>query len=155
MSGKQMALRTRKLFGTSDPEIIAQQEGLEVIITYLPQRWWDVLLWDYIAIREDLVPKWRRWCLAHSLGHHFMHHGNQLRLAEKAELVYRRRRQEADAEAFAAWLLVPPDELEKLQQVEGDTLDGWTISEHFGIPHEMVPFRLGTGDNPYLNSIGW
>ena len=77
MSGKAVARRVRRKFGTNDPEVIAEKEGLNVVITHLPRRWWDVLLWEFVAIREDLPPKWQKWCLARCLGHHFMHHGNQ------------------------------------------------------------------------------
>jgi len=155
MSGKAAASRVRRKFGTSDPRAIAQREGLQVVTAPLPERWWDVLLWDCIAIREELPPKWERWCIAHCLGHHFMHHGNQLCLKERAELLSRRQRQEADAEVFAAWLLVPEEELQGLREAEGDSLDGWKMSEHFQVPHEMVPFRLGLSRNAYLRSIGW
>ncbi|MEA3253484.1 MAG: ImmA/IrrE family metallo-endopeptidase [Chloroflexota bacterium] len=155
MSGKTAAKRIRKKFGTSDPEAIAEKEGLQVITASLPARWWDILLWDCIAIREDLPPKWQRWCLAHCLGHHFMHHGNQLRLRDRVELIGKRRLQEAEAESFAGWLLVPEDELEALMRAEEQNLDAWKISEHFQVPVEMVPFRLGADDNPYLKTIGW
>ncbi|MCK4221459.1 MAG: ImmA/IrrE family metallo-endopeptidase [Dehalococcoidia bacterium] len=155
MSGKAAARRARKKFGSSDPEAIAQKEGLQVVVTHLPERWWDILLWDCIAIRDDLPPKWQRWCLAHCLGHHFLHHGNQLCLKERAELISKRQRQEAEAESFAAWLLVPEDELEFLRQAEGENLHSWKISEHFQVPNEMVRFRLGLSDNAYLKSIGW
>ena len=155
MSGKETAQDIRRRGSTSNPEIIASREGLEIIETYLPERWWDILLWDCVAIRENLVPKWKRWCIAHCLGHHFMHHGNQLRLHGWTELITERKRQEAEAESFAAWLLIPEDELMALKESEGENLNTWTISEHFGVPDEMVPFRLGTGENPYLKSIGW
>jgi Zn-dependent peptidase ImmA (M78 family) len=155
MSSKTIANRIRKASGTNDPELIAEREGLEVIRAYLPGRWWDILLWDIITVREDLVPKWQRWCLAHCLGHYFMHHGNQLRLKERTELISDRKLQEAEAESFAAWLLVPEEDLNRLKETEGEDLDNWEISEHFQIPQEMVPFRLGLGENPYLKSIGW
>ena len=83
-----------------------------------------------------------------------MHHGNQLRLTERDDLMHKRRLQEAQAESFAAWLLVPEEELEALKQAEGESLDVWKIAEHFDVPAEIVPFRLGLGDNPYLKSIG-
>ena len=56
---------------------------------------------------------------------------------------------------WAAWLLVPEEELEALKQAEGESLDVWKIAERFDVPAEIVPFRLGLGDNPYLKSIGW
>lgn len=155
MSGKAVAGRIREVFATNDPELIAEREGLQVMTIPLPLRWWDILLWDFVAIRDDISLPWRRWCLAHCLGHHFMHHGNQLRLTERDDLIHKRRLQEAQAESFAAWLLVPEEELEALKQAEGESLDVWKIAEHFDVPAEIVPFRLGLGDNPYLKSVGW
>lgn len=155
MSGKAAAGRIRQVFATNDPELIAEREGLQVMIIPLPLRWWDILLWDFVAIRDDISLPWRRWCLAHCLGHHFMHHGNQLRLTERDDLIHKRRLQEAQAESFAGWLLVPEEELEALKQAEGESLDVWKIAEHFNVPAEIVPFRLGLADNPYLKSIGW
>jgi len=155
MSGKAVARRIRKAFNTNDPEVIAEKEGLDVMAISLPQRWWDILLWEFVAIRDDVSLPWRRWCLAHCLGHHFMHHGNQLRLRDLADLICKRRLQEAEAESFAGWLLIPGEELDELKQAEEENLDIWKVAEHFNVPVEMVPFRLGLSDNPYLKSIGW
>ena len=155
MSGKAVARQIRQTFGTNDPELIAGREGLDVLRKPLPDRWWDILLWDCVAIRDDVDLPYVRWCLAHCLGHHFMHHGNQLRLKDKAVLIHKRLLQEAEAESFAAWLLIPQDELEALKQAEGANLTIWMVAEHFNVPADMVPFRLGIGDNPYLKSIGW
>ena len=155
MSGKALARRTRKLFGTTDPEIIAAREGLEVTRIPLPNRWWDILLWDCVAIRDDISLPFVRWCLAHCLGHHFMHHGNQLKMKDWNVLIQKRLLQEAEAESFAAYLLVPESELDELKQLEGENLTAWHVAEHFTIPADMVPYRLGIGDNPYLKSIGW
>ncbi len=155
MSGKALAGRTIKLFGTTDPEIIAAREGLEVTRMPLPRRWWDILLWDCVAIRDDISLPFVRWCLAHCLGHHFMHHGNQLKMKDQTVLIQKRLLQEAEAESFAAYLLVPENELDELKQFEGENLTAWQVAEHFTIPADMVPYRLGSGDNPYLKSIGW
>ena len=142
-------------FGTNDPEIIAYREGLEVKRVPLPDPWWDLLLDDCVAIRDDITLPFVRWCLAHCLGHHFMHHGNQLKLKESRELIQKRLMQEAEAEAFAASLLVPDAELDEFIKDEGEHLTYWTIAQHFVIPDNMVPFRLGIEDNPYLQYIGW
>jgi Zn-dependent peptidase ImmA (M78 family) len=155
MSGKAVAKRTSRLFGTNDPEIIAYREGLEVTRLPLPWSWWDILLYDCIAIRDDISLPFVRWSLAHCLGHHFMHHGNQLKMKDRGVLIHKRLLQEAEAEAFAAWLLVPEAELEELKLLEGENLNAYKIAEHFIIPANMVPFRLGRGYNPYLRSIGW
>jgi Zn-dependent peptidase ImmA (M78 family) len=155
MCGKAVAKHTRKLFGTNDPEVIANREGLEVTRLSLPRRWWDILLRDFVTIRDDISLPFDRWCLAHCLGHYLMHHGNQLKMKDRGVLIRSRLLQEAEAESFAAWLLVPEAELEEYKQAEGENLILWKVAEHFVIPADMVPFRLGNGDNPYLKSIGW
>jgi Zn-dependent peptidase ImmA (M78 family) len=155
MSGRGLARWVIDNFATNDPEVIAQKEGLELIWMSLPRRYWDILIAEFVVIRDDLSPAWQRWCLAHCLGHHFMHHGNQFRLREWSNLISARRVQEAEAEVFTARLLMPEDELQALKNAAGKSLDIWQIAEHFNVPVEMVPFRLGIGENPYLRSIGW
>ena len=113
------------------------------------------MLWNFVAIRDDISLPFVRWCLAHCLGHHFMHHGNQLKMKDQTVLIQKRLLQEAEAESFAAYLLVPESELDELKQFEGENLTAWQVAEHFTIPADMVPYRLGVGDNPYLKSIGW
>jgi len=44
MSGKAVARRVRKKFGTNAPEVIAEKEGLAVMTAHLPQRWWEISL---------------------------------------------------------------------------------------------------------------
>jgi len=48
-----------------------------------------------------------------------------------------RRKQEREAEEFAAFLLAPDEELNSLAAMETDKLAGY-----FGIPIEMMQFRL-------------
>ena len=69
--------------------------------------------WELIVVRRDLTRRWKRWYMAHCLGHHFLHAGNQLWLRKKDEWWW--RRQEREADEFAAYLLMPEEELRKLK----------------------------------------
>lgn len=117
-----------------DVERIATAEQLEVVerdFRTLEEVW----LWPCIAVRRDLSQTWRRWVIAHALGHYFLHRGNQLRFRRGDDLM--RRRQEAQAEQFAAWLLIPEREIARLR-----SLDLGEFAERFDVPPECVGIRF-------------
>jgi len=66
--------------GTED---VAKNEGLKVINWPLLSPIEEVKSGKWVGIREGLLSEQRRWDIAHAIGHHLMHHGNQLLLAEK------------------------------------------------------------------------
>ena len=117
-----------------DVELVAVDEDLEVVDCDF-QTVEEVWLWPCIGVRRDLSPPWRRWVIAHALGHHFLHRGNQLRFRRGDDLM--RRRQEAQAEQFAAWLLMPEREVARLR-----SLDVGEFAERFGVPPECVTIRF-------------
>jgi len=117
-----------------DLEEMALAEGLEVV--EWPYRVLEeTFLWPCIAVRVGLSRVWRRWVIAHALGHHLQHRGNQLWLRQKDDGL--RRRQELQAERFAAWLLMPEEEVSRLH-----SLDLWTFADHFDVPVECVSLRF-------------
>jgi len=61
-----------------DIEDVAKKEGLKVIDWPLLSPVNEVKRGNWIGIREGLSSEWRRWDIAHALGHHLLHHGNQL-----------------------------------------------------------------------------
>ena len=83
-----------------------------------------------IGVAEGRSQRERRWDVAHAIGHHVLHPGNQLWLKSQTLLAEPHERQ---AEAFAYGLLV--DETEALR--EGLT-EAWQVAEYFGVPEEMV-----------------
>ena len=117
-----------------DVEGIAEGEGLEVVEWRLHVME-EMFLWPCIAVQRGLSQAWRRWVIAHALGHHLLHRGNQLWFRRHDDVM--RRRQEVQAEQFAAWLLMPQDEVGRLR-----SLDLWHFAEYFGVPQECVTLRF-------------
>ncbi len=124
------------LLGRVDAEAVAVALGLEVIPWPL-----DVLkelqIDGIVVVAERLSPEWRRWVIAHAIGHQLLHPGNHLWLRAHTDLA---RRYEREAEDFAHGLLIDEQEAE----AEG-LVQSWEMAEHFGVPDELVqldPLRL-------------
>lgn len=87
------------------PEEIADSEGLGIIETgNMPRCFDDMLCLGTIVIPRDLAPEDRQWRIAHCLGHHFLHVGNQVWLKGRGLLP--REKQEREADRLAACLMV-------------------------------------------------
>ncbi len=89
MIGREKATELHKRYGRLDypvdAEDMATREGLTVIVwPFLPPVE-EVKVGHSIGIREGLSSEWRRWDITHALGHHLMHHGNQLSLSPRSE----------------------------------------------------------------------
>jgi Zn-dependent peptidase ImmA (M78 family) len=82
---RKKAVELHKRYGSFeypiDIEDVAKKEGLKVIDWPLLSPVNEVKRGNWIGIREGLSSEWRRWDIAHALGHHLMHHGNQLSLS--------------------------------------------------------------------------
>ncbi len=82
MTGIEKAAELHKRYGPFDypidAEDIAKREGLTVITWPLLPPVEEVKVGRSIAVRNGLSSEWRRWNIAHALGHHVLHHGNQL-----------------------------------------------------------------------------
>ena len=76
--------RYRLLEYPIDIEDVARKEGLKVINWPLLSPVEEIKRGKWIGIREGLSSEQRRWDIAHAIGHHLMHHGNQLLLTEKS-----------------------------------------------------------------------
>ncbi|MFH0769006.1 MAG: hypothetical protein V1932_05520 [Chloroflexota bacterium] len=61
-----------------DIEDIATREGLKITDWPLLPPVDEVKVGRSIGLRKGLSDNWRRWDIAHALGHHLLHHGNQL-----------------------------------------------------------------------------
>lgn len=67
----------------------------------------EVYAYGSIALQAGLSGSWRRWLLAHALGHHLMHGaGAHLYIGNACKGRYEHAREENDAERFAGTLLV-------------------------------------------------
>lgn len=69
-----------------DVEEIAGKEGLIITTWPLLPPVEEVKVGLNIGLKEGLSAEWRRWDIAHALGHHLLaHKGNQLVLSEEYE----------------------------------------------------------------------
>jgi len=89
----------------------------------------------WIGIAEGLDSRERRHLIAHALAHHLLHCGNQL------SFHYQKQgfpaKQEREAEACAAHILMPGPELAKVID-----LSPWDLADHFDVPEELAFQRI-------------
>ena len=85
---------------------------------------------NVIGVAERLDAPWRRWVIAHAIGHSLLHPGNHLWMQDHTLLGHRVER---EAEEFAGALLM--DEREALEQ---GLVHPWEMAECFGVPEELV-----------------
>jgi hypothetical protein len=89
----------------------------------------------WIGVAAGLDQRERRYLAAHALGHHLLHCGNQLWFRDWQTTSV--LRQEREADEFAAHVLIPEKELEKINNPTT-----WEIAEYFGVPEELATLRL-------------
>ena len=118
------------LRGRVDAEAVAAHLGLGVR-TWFMEVQKELLVDGEIVVAERLNPEWRRWSIAHAIGHRLLHPGNHLALRQHhADLTVRHER---EAEDFAHALLVDAEEA-----LAEYFTHSWEVAEHFGVPDEMV-----------------
>jgi len=121
-----------KLSGRVDAETVANILGLEVVTWPLDVQE-EMQMDRYIGVAERLDSRWRRWVIAHAIGHRLLHSGNHLWVRDHTSLGSLFER---EAEDFARALLMDVDEA----MAEGLS-ELWEVAEHFGVPEEMVVFQ--------------
>lgn len=87
------------------PSEIARLEGLLLIQMWMPERFRDMYCLDTILLPKGLSRSEAEIRIAHCLGHHFLHDGNQVWFSTVGFMW--REKQEGEADEFAAWLLSP------------------------------------------------
>jgi hypothetical protein len=65
----------------------------------------EVYTGDAIVLKKGLPPGWRRWLLAHALGHHVLHPGGTHLYLANPYARFFQKREENQAEVFAGSLL--------------------------------------------------
>ena len=131
---KAVELRRKlELRGKVDAEAVANRLGLTV------QPWpmdghEELRVDDVICVAQRLGPDWRRWVVAHSIGHRLMHPGNHTWTHIHTKLDYKYER---EAEDFACAFLIDVQEV-----MEAGLTESWDVAEHFGVPDEMVRLQL-------------
>lgn len=92
-----------------------------------------------ILLNKNESSETRTFTLAHELGHFLLHPGNHRLDANSYGLDTQESKEEAEANYFAASLLLPKD---KLTEVLNKFKDIKLVSEYFGVPEAVVLNRL-------------
>jgi len=118
-----------------DMERIAEAEGCRLIDWPFLDPVKEVKQGRWIGIAQGLSSRERRHLIAHALAHHLLHCGNQL------SFHYQRQgmpaKQEREADACAAHILIPTEELSRVIN-----LSVWDLADHFDVPTELAYQRI-------------
>ena len=121
------------LHGRVDAQGVADILGLE--IWHRPyRRFQEMKMGEFICIAHRFEPEWRRWCVAHAIGHLLMHPGNHIWTRRNTGLA---NKYEREAEDFAHALLLDVGEV-----VERGFTHSWQVAEHFGVPEEVLRLQV-------------
>jgi len=124
-----------------DMEKMAEAEGCELIDWPFLEPVKEVKQGRWIGIAQGLGSKERRHLIAHALAHHLLHCGNQLSFHYQQQGMP--ARQEREAEACAAHILMPRLELAKVIN-----LSAWELADYFDVPEELAYQRINEFATP-------
>lgn len=131
--------RLIKKLGTNDPEILLNTLGVKILefpMTGLRGIYKRVQRNTVVIVDNQLEPRERSFVLAHELGHHILHRGDNRVYLDRCTL-FKSSRYEKEADLFAVCLLAPD-----LSEVimEEDTLSD--ISCRIGVSEEIAEIYL-------------
>jgi Zn-dependent peptidase ImmA (M78 family) len=122
---------------SSDLDVALERAGLVVFVRPLAGRLRELYFGDSIVLSGQLSKAERRELSAHALGHHLLHTGNQWHQQDRT--YSRANYQERQADVFAAFFLIPDDELNnKLVQ----TTEPHLLAEELEVSEQFMRFRL-------------
>ena len=128
MIGREMAGEIRDLHRTSEPEEVADKEELAVAVSdRWPSRHHEMAVEGLILIPKGLTVPRRRTHIAHALGHHFMHAGNQSWI-RKHDHIWDAKL-EHQAKEFAAWLTIPYIEEDEMEMSDAQVGAVYQVEE--------------------------
>lgn len=122
----------------NDVEKIAEALNLDILDVPMEGSAKEFYWGDYITIKEGLDEPERRELIAHAVCHHLLHAGSHFAGSHKNYSFGNYH--EKQANVFAAFLLVPDKELEKLAS---DNLTIYDLAEKFNITPWFAKFRIG------------
>jgi Zn-dependent peptidase ImmA (M78 family) len=147
----EKANEIREKYGVDDLELLASKLGAEVVEIPLGKIIKEVYIKDegVIVIDPKLHPYKKRHLIAHGLAHHLFHRNTKVNyfLDERDDRFnyWKQRRQEKEAEVFAAYLLIPEDKLnEKLKEewVQESPDPVPELAEEFQVSENFMRKRL-------------
>ncbi len=125
--------RMLELHGRVDALGVADILGLDIRQRPL-RKLRELKIGEFVCIARRLDPEWKRWCVAHAIGHLLMHPGNHLWTRKHTGLAHRYER---EAEDFAHTLLLDVREV-----VERGLTNSWQVAEYFGVPEEVLRLQV-------------
>jgi Zn-dependent peptidase ImmA (M78 family) len=147
----EKANEIREKYGIDDLELLASKLGAEVVEIPLGRIIKEVYIKDegVIVIDPNLHPYKKRHLIAHGLAHHLFHRNTKvnyfLNEGDDKFNYWKQRRQEKEAEVFAAYLLIPEDKLnEKLKEewVKESLNPIPELAEEFQVSENFIRKRL-------------
>jgi Zn-dependent peptidase ImmA (M78 family) len=147
----EKANEIREKYGIDDLELLTSKLGAEVVEIPLGKIIKEVYIKDegVIVVDPNLHPYKKRRLIAHGLAHHLFHRNTKVNyfLDERDDRFnyWKQRRQEKEAEVFAAYLLIPEDKLnEKLKEewVEESPDPVPELAEEFQVSENFMRKRL-------------
>ena len=132
------AIAVIERFKTNDPTKILKKLGVDVLDVPLAGRLKEIYFTDHIVVKAGLEQAERRQLLAHALCHHLMHAGNHLNLQTRGYSFGNYHEKQADV--FAAYLLMPESEFEKMPK---DHYSIYDMAEKFEVLPYFAKFRIG------------
>ena len=124
-----------------DIEKMAEAEGCELIGWPFLEPVREVKQGRWIGIALGLDSRERRHLIAHALAHHMLHCGNQLSFHQQRQGML--AKQEQEAEACAAHILMPSEELAGVI-----TMSVWELADYFDVPEELAAQRVNEFATP-------
>lgn len=136
----------------NDVEKIASALGLEILEEEMEGNVKEIYWGDCITIKEGLPEPERRELLAHAICHHLLHAGSHYHASFKKYSFGNYH--EKQANVFAAFLLIPDNELENLINKH---LTIYDLSEKFKVTPQFAKFRIGLAKhyNPKKFAFMW
>lgn len=143
MLGRDKAAEVIRRHGSNDLCEVIQAEGLLVArLDFGNARFREFCVNGVIFLPTDTESEAEeRSCLAHALGHHFLHIGNQVWMRGLGSMW--NWKQERQAEEFAAWFLIP--------EADDPSLEGLSTSEicdAFDVDARIAEVRAGEWRRP-------
>jgi Zn-dependent peptidase ImmA (M78 family) len=124
-----------------DIEKMAEAEGCELLGWPFLEPVKEVKQERWIGIALGLDSRERRHLIAHALAHHLLHCGNQLSFHQQWQGMS--AKQEQEAEACAAHILMPSDELAGVIKIPV-----WELADYFDVPEELASQRVNEYATP-------
>ena len=116
-------------------EVLAEAEGCELIDWPFLEPVKEVKQGRWIGVAHGLDSRERRHLVAHALAHHLLHCGNQLSFHQRQQGMP--VKQEREAEACAAHMLMPGAEMDRVIN-----LSVWELADYFDVPEELASQRI-------------